>query len=179
VVDSDFCPHTDKHLAILSKRTFDTQSIHIFGLVYYLSTSRNSPFYIRCYTYGKRPFVSMRAKKNPAGIKLQYFCQYGDRKKTNQRTKLTIYMLDTIESESTTRFKNRSSDRMMTSDWLLDVSDDRYTTNDNLSSVSQNVLKFYQQLTGEERRVPFIFGHFWHSVNTHIWTSLLFIYFPE
>jgi protein involved in ribonucleotide reduction len=26
---------------------------------------------------------------------------------------------------------------------------------DNLSSVSQNVLKFYQQLTGEERRVPF------------------------
>ena len=28
----------------------------------------------------------------------------------------------------------------------------------NLSSVSQNVLKFYQQFTGEERRVPFIFG---------------------
>jgi hypothetical protein len=27
---------------------------------------------------------------------------------------------------------------------------------DNLSSVSQNVLKFYQQLTGKERRVPFI-----------------------
>ena len=43
-----FCPHTDKHLAILSKRTFDTHSIHIFELVYYLSTSRNSPFYIRC-----------------------------------------------------------------------------------------------------------------------------------
>ena len=30
---------------------------------------------------------------------------------------------------------------------------------DNLSSVSQNVLKFYQQLTGEERRVPFIFSY--------------------
>jgi hypothetical protein len=30
---------------------------------------------------------------------------------------------------------------------------------DNLSSVSQNVLKFYQLLTGEERWVPFIFGH--------------------
>jgi hypothetical protein len=29
---------------------------------------------------------------------------------------------------------------------------------DNLSSVSQNVLKIYQQLTGEERRAPFIFG---------------------
>ena len=29
-------------------------------------------------------------------------------------------------------------------------------SHDNLSSVSQNVLKFYQQLTGEERRTPFI-----------------------
>jgi hypothetical protein len=28
--------------------------------------------------------------------------------KNNQRTKLSIYILDTIESESTTRFKNRS-----------------------------------------------------------------------
>jgi hypothetical protein len=36
---------------------------------------------------------------------------------------------------------------------------------DNLSSVSQNVLKFYQQLTGEERRIPIIFDgfHFCHS----------------
>jgi hypothetical protein len=50
-------------------------------------------------------------------------------KKNNQRTKLSINILDTIESESTTRFKNRSSDRMITSDWLVDVSDDRYTTN--------------------------------------------------
>jgi hypothetical protein len=34
----------------------------------------------------------------------------------------------------------------------------------NLSSVSQNVLKFYQQLTGEKRRIPFIFDdfHFCH-----------------
>jgi hypothetical protein len=31
---------------------------------------------------------------------------------------------------------------------------------DNMSSVSQNVLKFYQQLTGEERRIPFIFDDF-------------------
>jgi hypothetical protein len=31
---------------------------------------------------------------------------------------------------------------------------------DNLSSVSQNVLKFYQQLAGEERRIPFIFDDF-------------------
>ena len=48
-----FCPDSDKHLVVLSKRILDTQSIHIFGLVYYLSTSQNSPFYIRCYTYGK------------------------------------------------------------------------------------------------------------------------------
>jgi hypothetical protein len=31
---------------------------------------------------------------------------------------------------------------------------------DNLSSVSQNVLKFYQQLTGEERWILFIFDDF-------------------
>jgi hypothetical protein len=62
--------------------------------------------------------LSVRGQKKPAGIKLQYFCQHGDQKKpqNNQRTKLSIYILDTIESESTTRFKNRSSDRMMTSD---------------------------------------------------------------
>ena len=33
-------------------------------------------------------------------------------------------------------------------------------SNDNLSSVPQNVLKFYQQLTDEERRFPFIFDDF-------------------
>jgi hypothetical protein len=31
---------------------------------------------------------------------------------------------------------------------------------DNLRSVSQNVLKFYQQRTSEERRFPFIFDDF-------------------
>jgi hypothetical protein len=31
---------------------------------------------------------------------------------------------------------------------------------DNLSSVFQNVLKFYQQLIGEERRISFIFDDF-------------------
>ena len=36
---------------------------------------------------------------------------------------------------------------------------------DNMSSVSQNGLEIYQQLTGEERRIPFIFVdfHFWCS----------------
>jgi hypothetical protein len=29
---------------------------------------------------------------------------------------------------------------------------------DNMSSASQNVLKFYQQLIDEERSAPFIFG---------------------
>ena len=31
---------------------------------------------------------------------------------------------------------------------------------DNLSSVSPNVLKFYQQLPGEQRMIPFIFDDF-------------------
>jgi hypothetical protein len=31
---------------------------------------------------------------------------------------------------------------------------------DNLSSVSQNVMKFYQLLTGEERRIPYISDDF-------------------
>jgi hypothetical protein len=31
---------------------------------------------------------------------------------------------------------------------------------DNMSSVSQNVLKFYQQLIGETRRIPFILDDF-------------------
>jgi hypothetical protein len=36
---------------------------------------------------------------------------------------------------------------------------------DNLSSVSQKVLIFYQQLTSKERRIPFIFDdfHFYRS----------------
>jgi hypothetical protein len=36
---------------------------------------------------------------------------------------------------------------------------------DNLSSVSQNVLKFYQQLTSEERKIPFIFDDFHFGKN--------------
>ena len=35
---------------------------------------------------------------------------------------------------------------------------------DNLSSVSQNVLKFYQQLTGEEMRIPLILTIFTFAV---------------
>ena len=31
---------------------------------------------------------------------------------------------------------------------------------DNLSSVSQNLLKFHQLFTGEERRIPLIFDDF-------------------
>ena len=38
---------------------------------------------------------------------------------------------------------------------------------DNLSSVSQNVLKLYQQFTGEERRIPFIFDDF-HSFRSRV-----------
>jgi hypothetical protein len=62
-------------------------------------------------------FVTMRAKK-PSWDKTAIFLSVWrqNKNKNNQRTKLSIYILDTIESESTTRFKNRSSDRMMTSD---------------------------------------------------------------
>ena len=38
---------------------------------------------------------------------------------------------------------------------------------DNLSSGSQNVFKFYQLFTGEERRVPFIFDDF-HSCRSRV-----------
>jgi hypothetical protein len=41
---------------------------------------------------------------------------------------------------------------------------------DNLSSVSQNVLKFYQQLTGEEGRIP-LANMFARLVNTSITVS--------
>jgi hypothetical protein len=64
-------------------------------------------------------------------------------KKNNQRTTLSIYIIDTIESESTTRFKNRSSDRMMTSDWLVDVSDDRYTTTYKVTFLLQRRGDYY------------------------------------
>jgi hypothetical protein len=44
---------------------------------------------------------------------------------------------------------------------------------DNLGSVSQNVLKFYQQLTAEERRIPVIFDdfhfHFWSEQSVMFW----------
>ena len=80
---SCFFPHTDKHLAVLSQGTFDTQSIHIFGLVYYLSTARNSPFYIKCYTYGNQcSFCSKLMFTNGKNCKYMirfysnlYFCQ--------------------------------------------------------------------------------------------------------
>ena len=44
----------------------------------------------------------------------------------------------------------------------LDITENRIFTlsYDNLSIVSQNVLKFYQQLTDEERRIPLIFDEF-------------------
>jgi hypothetical protein len=61
-------------------------------------------------------FVTMRAKKTSWDKTAIFLSVWRQKKKNNQRTKLSIYILDTIESESTTRFKNRSSDRMMTSD---------------------------------------------------------------
>ena len=43
---------------------------------------------------------------------------------------------------------------------------------DNLSSVSQNVLKFYQQLIGEERRISFIFDDFHFCCSRVIWLEM-------
>ena len=60
-----------------------------------------------------------------------------DKKKRKKQPKNKVKH---IESESTTRFKNRSSDRMMTSDGLVDVSDDRCTTNRDYSNLFRWVL---------------------------------------
>ena len=72
------------------------------------------------YTWTKLPDVCQyEGKKKTSWDKTAIFLsvwRQKKQKKNNQRTKLSIYILDTIESESTTRFKNRSSDRMMTSD---------------------------------------------------------------
>jgi hypothetical protein len=48
---------------------------------------------------------------------------------------------------------------------------------DNLSSFSQNVLKFYQQLTREERRIPFIFDNFHFIICQFIHLKLNFTMF--
>ena len=47
-------------------------------------------------------------KKKPSWDKTAIFLSVWRQKKTNQKTKLSIHILDTIESESTTKFKNRS-----------------------------------------------------------------------
>jgi hypothetical protein len=53
---------------------------------------------------------------------------------------------------------------------------------DNLSSVSHNDLKFYQQLTSEERRTPFIFDdlHFCRSrvIGLDMTENRIFTLFP-
>ena len=75
------------------------------------------------YAWTKLPNVCQydyEGKKRNSWDKTAIFLSVWRQKKqknnNNQRTKLSIYILDTIESESTTRFKNRSSDRTMTSD---------------------------------------------------------------
>jgi hypothetical protein len=74
-------------------------------------------------------FFCLHTDKNIAVLSQLGFFALNTDKHLAILSKRTFDILDTIESESTTRFKNRSSDRMMTSDWLVDVSDDRYTTN--------------------------------------------------
>ena len=40
------------------------------------------------YAWTKLPCLSVWGQKTPAGIKLQYFCQYGDRKKKQPKNKV-------------------------------------------------------------------------------------------
>jgi hypothetical protein len=58
--------------------------------------------------------------------------------------------------------KNESDPSLFTSKLLIKFQNILRNTMsyDNMSNVSQNVLKFYQQLTGEERRITFIFDDF-------------------
>jgi hypothetical protein len=56
-------------------------------------------------------FVSMRAKKTNWDKTAIFLSVWTKKKKKQPKNKVKH-----IESESTTRFKNRSSDRMMTSD---------------------------------------------------------------
>jgi hypothetical protein len=60
-----------------------------------------------------------------------YICNYTTYVTLNDAVVAHLFkrLLQHWESKSTTRFKNRSSDRMPTSDWLVDVSDDQCTTN--------------------------------------------------
>ena len=58
ILSSFFCPHIEKNLAVYSLQVLlTTRSIHTIGLVHYLSTARNSTFYIRFYKYGNQCFV--------------------------------------------------------------------------------------------------------------------------
>ena len=50
---------------------------------------------------------------------------------------------------------------------------------DNMSSVSQNVLKFYQQLTGEERRILFIFEDFHFCCSRVIGLDTFYFWSPS
>ena len=85
--------------------------------------------------------LSVWGQKKTSWDKTAIFWPVWRQKKNNQRTKLSIYILNTIESESTTWFKYRSSDRMTMSDWLVDVSDDRCPTNRYPGPVARSSLQ--------------------------------------
>ena len=79
--------------------------------------------------------VYYEGKKKTSWDKTAIFFSVWRQKKTTKQPKNKVkhiyfrYYRIRIVHKSTT-FKNRSSDRMMTSDWLVDVSDDRCTTSD-------------------------------------------------
>ena len=80
--------------------------------------------------------LSVWGQKKPSWDKTARFLSVW-RQKKNPKNKVKHIYFRHQESESTTKFKNRSSDRTMTSDWLVDVSDDRCTTNHEWDSNSQ------------------------------------------
>ena len=87
-------------------------------------------------------FVTMRTKKTSWDKTAIFLSVWRQKQKKTTKEQSWAYILDTIESESTTRFKNRSSDHMMTSDWLVDVSDDRCTTTFYIYKTSKNDWNF-------------------------------------
>jgi hypothetical protein len=96
-------------------------------------------------------------KKKPAGIKLQYFCQYGDRKKKQPKNKVKhIYFRHYNLLPGIVHFisgvTHMENDLLFCSKLMF--------TNENIV-VCKYIISFYSNL---------------YFCQTHIWTSLLFIY---
>jgi hypothetical protein len=74
--------------------------------------------------------------------------------------KLLIKFQNILRNTTQVIIRHRVINSCAKSAWMIRPSSTFIQSYDNLSSVTQNVLKFYQQLTGEERKIPFIFDDF-------------------